>query len=122
VFSLIEVLIATVILLIGLVGVAQLVPASSSSIKKAGWIPLRSFFAQRELDQMLAQPLTAASFLEANGALCASSCNFGDAASPGTVVGSPIIFCLQPALDRFLRFGCGQLQFHLHRSERSLWR
>src|SRR5882762_6021729 len=73
-FSLIEVLIATVILLIGLVGVAQLIPASILINQKGRLDSTSLVFAQRELDQMLTQPLTATSFLEANGALCASSC------------------------------------------------
>jgi prepilin-type N-terminal cleavage/methylation domain-containing protein len=99
-FSLIEVLIATVILLIGLVGVAQLVPASILINQKGRLDSTSLVFAQRELDQMLAQPLAATSFLEANGALCASSCNLGDATTPGVAVGSPIVFIYnRPLID-----------------------
>jgi prepilin-type N-terminal cleavage/methylation domain-containing protein len=91
-FSLVEVLIATVILLIGLVGVAQLVPASIL-INQRGRLDSTSLvFAQRELDQMLAQELTATSFLEANNALCASFCALGDASVPNTVIGNPLIW------------------------------
>jgi len=99
-FSLIEVLIAIVILLIGLVGVAQLVPASILINQKGRLDSTALVFAQRELDQMLAQPLTATSFLEANGALCASSCNLGDASSPGAVVGNAVVFAFnRPLID-----------------------
>ena len=93
-------LIATVILLVGLVGIAQLVPASILINQKGRLDSTSLVFAQRELDQMLAQPLTATSFFEANGALCATSCNLGDSTQPGVAVGSPIIwFNNRPLID-----------------------
>jgi len=91
-FSLVEMLIATVILLVGLVGVAQLVPASIL-INQRGRLDSTSLvFAQRELDQMLAHNLTDTSFFEANGALCAAFCSLGDASSPGTVEGNNVVW------------------------------
>jgi prepilin-type N-terminal cleavage/methylation domain-containing protein len=99
-FSLIEVLIATVILLIGLVGIAQLVPASILINQKGRLDSTSLVFAQRELDQMLAQPLTATSFLEANGALCASFCSLGDPTTPGVAVGNPVVLAFnRPMID-----------------------
>lgn len=92
-FSLVEVMIATVILLIGLVGVAQLVPASMLINQKGRMDSTSQVFAQRELDQMLAQKLTATSFTEASGILCSGSfCGLGDASRPGQVVGNQIIW------------------------------
>lgn len=90
-FSLVEMLIATLILLIGLVGIAQLVPTSILLNQKGRLDSTSLVFAQRELDQMLAQPLTSATFFEANGALCATACRLGNPATPNVTVGSPVI-------------------------------
>ena len=99
-FSLVEMLIATLILLVGLVGIAQLVPASILINQKGRLDSTSLVFAQRELDQMLSQPLTSPSFLEANGALCATACSLGDPAQPGIAVGNPIIFIYnRPLID-----------------------
>jgi len=95
-------LIATVILLVGLIGIAQLVPASILINQKGRLDSTSLVFAQRELDQMLSQPLTAASFFEANGALCASACSLGDPApaQSGKAVGSSLIFIYnRPLID-----------------------
>jgi prepilin-type N-terminal cleavage/methylation domain-containing protein len=96
-FSLVEMLIATLILLIGLLGIAQLIPASILINKKGRLDSTSLVFAQRVLDEMLAQKLTQATFIEENGALC----NLGDPASPGVRVGNPFIFngLNQPLID-----------------------
>ena len=91
-FSLVEMLIATVILLVGLVGIAQLVPASILINQKGRLDSSSLVFAQRELDQMLAHNMTDTSFFEANGALCAAFCSLGDASTPGTPQGNGIIW------------------------------
>jgi hypothetical protein len=93
-------MIATLILLVGLVGIAQLVP-TSILINQRGRLDSTSLvFAQRELDQMLAQPLTAASFIESNGALCATACDLGDPTQPGAAVGSPLVWVAgRPLVD-----------------------
>jgi len=91
-FSLVEMLIATVILLVGLVGIAQLVPASILINQKGRLNSTSLVFAQRELDQMLAHRLTDTSFQEANGVFCAGSfCSLGDASTPGPC--KEITFC-----------------------------
>lgn len=93
-------LIATVILLVGLVGIAQLVPASILINQKGRLDSTSLVFAQRELDQMLSQKLTAPTFLEANGAFCATACRLGDPTQPGVAVGSPLIFIYnRPLID-----------------------
>lgn len=86
-FSLLEMLFATLILLVGLVGVAQLVPTSILLNTKNRLNSSSLVFAQRELEQMLRQPLSSTSFLDSLG----ETCNLGDPAQPGTLVGSPVV-------------------------------
>jgi hypothetical protein len=89
-------LIATVILLVGLVGVAQLIPASILLNDKNRLNSGSLVFAQRELDQMLEQPLPALSFTDSNGHVC----DLGNPGSPGTVVGSSVVVINnQPMID-----------------------
>ena len=96
-FSLVEMLIATLILLIGLVGIAQLIPASILINQKGRLDSTSLVFAQRVLDEMLAQKLTQATFIEENGALC----SLGNPATPGVPVGNSFIFngSNQPLID-----------------------
>jgi type II secretory pathway pseudopilin PulG len=89
--SLLEMMMATVVLIIGLVGVAQLVPASMSLNSGNRTSSSSLVLAQRELDQMIAQPLNPvtpppASFTDAQGYVC----NLGDPMQPNVLVGSPI--------------------------------
>jgi prepilin-type N-terminal cleavage/methylation domain-containing protein len=86
-FALIEVLVATVILGVALVTVAQLVPVSMRLNAANRRDSTALVMAQRELDQMIGQPLSAASFTNAEGV----SCNLGNPASPNTVVGNPVV-------------------------------
>src|SRR5499433_3431255 len=86
-FSLVEMLIATLILLIGVVGIAQLVPTSIMINQRSRLNSTSLVFAQKELDQMMSQPLTSLTFVESNGALCATACRLGDPTTPGTAVG-----------------------------------
>jgi len=102
-FSLLETIMATVVLIIGLVGVAQLVPASlllnSGNRTNSSSLVL----AQRELDQMIAQPLVppttppdAPGFTDAQGIFC----YLGDPTQPNQLVGSPIIVANnRPVID-----------------------
>ena len=86
-------LLATVILLVGLVAIAQLVPATMLMNYRNRADSTAMVFAQRELDQMLAQQLTATSFSDLNGVYCPSgnTCNLGDPATPNTLQGSPVV-------------------------------
>lgn len=102
-FTILEMLIATVIMLVGLVAVAQLVPLS---IKLNGGNRDDStalVFAQRELDEMLDQPITTPSFTDPQGVLCAPAgyvCNLGNVATPGVPVGSPVVMVSgRPMID-----------------------
>jgi len=95
-------LIATVILLVGLVGIAQLVPASILINQKGRLNSTSLVFAQRELDQMLAHRLTDTSFQEANG--CFAPVRFAALAmvrQPGAVQGNNVLwlFNTQPMID-----------------------
>ncbi len=99
-FSLIEMLIATVILLVGLVGIAQLVPASILINQKGRMDSTSLVFAQLELDQMLAHKLNDTSFQESNGAFCASFCSLGDGSTNGTAQGNTVLWVYnRPLID-----------------------
>jgi type II secretory pathway pseudopilin PulG len=85
-FSLLEMVLATAILLMGLVGVAQLLPASLllNQTNRANSSSL--VMAQRELDELMNQPLVNPGFTNAEGTFC----SLGDPTQPGQLVGSPI--------------------------------
>jgi Tfp pilus assembly protein PilV len=90
-FTLIEALMATIIMLVGLVAVAQLVPVSLTinSSSRGGSTAL--VIEQRILEQMLDQPLTSStcttpSCPDAQG----TTWNLGNPAVPRTVVGSAV--------------------------------
>jgi prepilin-type N-terminal cleavage/methylation domain-containing protein len=86
-FTLTEVLIAFVILLVGIVAVAQLVPASIGSNSTNRNDSSALVFAQRQMDQFLNQPLNNTSFIETMDSQT-FTCNLGDPTQPNVVVGS----------------------------------
>jgi prepilin-type N-terminal cleavage/methylation domain-containing protein len=106
-FTLMEVLVATVVLLVGMVAVAQLVPISLTinSGNRTGSTAL--VIEQRMLEQMLDQPLTAATCVPpACPDAQAGTWNLGNSAAPRTIVGSPVTqFNNSPAID----FSAGQV-------------
>lgn len=81
-FSILEMLIASVILMIGIIGVVQLVPASLQLNATNRYDTLTTVVAQRELDQMLAQPIETVTFTDSSGNLI----SLGGAGSPGAPV------------------------------------
>jgi prepilin-type N-terminal cleavage/methylation domain-containing protein len=89
-FTLTEMLIATAIILVGLVAVAELVPASvmlnSNNRNDATALVL----AQRQLEAMRGVPLNSTTFTDPLGVLCPSglTCYLGDPTQPGQVVPS----------------------------------
>jgi type II secretory pathway pseudopilin PulG len=93
-FSILEMLLATVILLVGLVAIAQLVPATILLNYRNRTDSSALVFAQRELDQMLAQPLnppsSPPSFTDAEGNLC----YLGDPTNPNHRVGTNVLLGL----------------------------
>jgi prepilin-type N-terminal cleavage/methylation domain-containing protein len=96
-FSVLEMMIATVILLVGLVAIAQLVPASILLNYRNRTDSSAMVFAQRELDQFLDQQLSATSFTDALG----KTCSLGDPAAPNTIAGSPVVVINNQALIDF---------------------
>jgi type II secretory pathway pseudopilin PulG len=100
-FSILEMLLATVILLVGLVAVAQLVPATILLNYRNRTDSSALVFAQRELDQMLAQPLNPTtsppSFTDAEGNLC----YLGDPTQPNKLVGTNVLSLNNAAIIDF---------------------
>jgi len=86
-FSLLEMLIATVVLLVGIVSVVQLVPASLQSNKNNRQDTTATVIAQRELDQILNQPIQNTSFTDSDGHII----DLGDPTQNNIVVGAPVI-------------------------------
>lgn len=96
-FSILEMLIATVILLVGLVSVAQLVPASLLMNYRNRLDSSALVFAQRRLDEMLDQPLTSNSFVDDLG----NTCQLGNPASPNVIQGTNVVNLNNEALIDF---------------------
>src|ERR1700687_5383957 len=86
-FSLVELMVAAVVFLVGIVAVMQLVPAAMQSNIQNRVDTASVVVAQRELDQMTAQPLSNSTFTDADGNLC----DLGNNASNNVVVGSPLV-------------------------------
>src|SRR4029077_5764858 len=81
-FSLLEMMFATIILLVGLVAIAQLVPATILLNYRNRMDSSALVLAQRQLDQFLDQPLTTTSFTDVPGTPCALGCSLGDPTQP----------------------------------------
>lgn len=101
-FTLTEMLIATVIVLVGLVAVAQLVPTSVmlNSTNRSDGTAL--VIAQRQMEGLRAVPLSSWTFTDVTGTVCpiGQICNVGDAGSRGNVAGSPVVlFNNAPIID-----------------------
>jgi prepilin-type N-terminal cleavage/methylation domain-containing protein len=98
-FSILEMMLATIILLVGLVAIAQLVPASILMNYRNRTDSSALVFAQREMDQMLDQPLnpTPPQFTDALGNVC----YLGSSASLNTVQGSPVVVVNNQPLINF---------------------
>jgi len=95
-FSLIEVMVAMVLLLTGVVAIAELVPAAASTNNGNRSDSAALVLAQRELNQMLSQALASTTFVDALGNVC----NLGTSATPNAVVGSPVLLINNaPAID-----------------------
>jgi prepilin-type N-terminal cleavage/methylation domain-containing protein len=94
-FSILEMMLATVILLIGLVAIAQLVPATILLNFRNRTDSSALVFAQRELDQLVDQPLSSSSFTDALG----NTCQLGNSAVRNSVQGSTVVsFNNQPVI------------------------
>jgi prepilin-type N-terminal cleavage/methylation domain-containing protein len=91
-FTLLEMLLATVIILVGLVAVAQLVPTSVLLNSNNRSDATALVFAQHVLEGMRNQPLSATTYTDPLGVLCplGNTCNLGDPTQNGVPVGSPL--------------------------------
>lgn len=98
-FSILEMLFATVILLVGLVAIAQLVPASILLNYRNRMDSSALVFAQRELDQMLDQPINppANQFTDVLGNIC----QLGNPAVTNAVQGTNVLLFNNQALIDF---------------------
>src|SRR5215469_17127361 len=96
-FSLVEMLLATVILLVGLVAIAQLVPASILLNYNNRMDSSTLVFAQRQLDQMLDQPITATFFQDQLG----HACQLGNPTPTNTIQGNNVVFINNQTLIDF---------------------
>jgi prepilin-type N-terminal cleavage/methylation domain-containing protein len=98
-FTLIEVLLAIVILLVGIVAVAQLVPASIGSNSANRNDSSALVFAQRQMDQFLNQPLGNTAWIETIDSQT-FTCNLGDPTQPNAIVGAnTVLFYNQVVVD-----------------------
>ena len=118
----IETLIATVVMVVGVVGVAQLIPMSIRMNAGNRDDSTALVFAQRELDEMVDQPMSATTFSDPQGVLCppAANCNLGNAATPKVPVGSPVVmFNNRPMID-FTEAAVANYSFNYTDPERSV--
>jgi type II secretory pathway pseudopilin PulG len=81
-FSILEMVLASAILMVGIISVVQLVPASLQSSFGNRMDTMATSVAQRELDQMLSQPLTVNTFRDIDR----QTISLGGAGSPGASV------------------------------------
>lgn len=81
-FSILEMVLASAIMMVGVISVVQLVPASLQLNANNRFDTMATVIAQRELDEMLSQPLSVNSFTDSYG----NAISLGGANSPGAPV------------------------------------
>jgi len=81
-FSILEMILASAILMVGIVSVVQLVPASLQSSVGNRMDTMATVVCQQELDQMLSQPLNVNSFQDKVG----QTISLGGEGAPGAIV------------------------------------
>jgi len=81
-FSVLEMILASSILMVGIISVVQLVPASLKSSVGNRLDTMATVVCQRELDQMLSQPLSVGAFPDINN----QAISLGGVGSPGASV------------------------------------
>jgi prepilin-type N-terminal cleavage/methylation domain-containing protein len=86
-FSLIELMIAILVLVTGMMALIQLVPTATRTNLSNRADSSSMVYAQRELNQMMDQPVTVSSFTDADGTVC----QLGSLATAGKLAGSPVI-------------------------------
>lgn len=86
-FTLIEMMIATLMMAVGLVAVAQLVPFSILLNTANRDDSTALVLAQSEMNQFIEQPLTTFAYTDAGGNIC----TLGNPATPNQFVGNPVV-------------------------------
>jgi len=86
-FTLIEMMIAMLMMSVAMLAVAQLVPFSMRLNNANREDSTALVLAQSEMNQFIEQPLANANFVDAGGNVC----TLGDAATPNQFVGSPVV-------------------------------
>src|ERR1700730_14480620 len=86
-FTIAEVMVAMVVLMVSLVGIAQLVPFAIRTNTAARADSTAEVFAERELDEMVEQALANSTFTDWHG----NACTLDNAATPNQWVGSPTL-------------------------------
>jgi prepilin-type N-terminal cleavage/methylation domain-containing protein len=89
-FTLMEVLVATILLVTGLVAVAQMVPVAVTSNNGTRRDSTATVVAQRQLSYLLEQALTIAGPVP-DPFGTGNNCGLGDPTQPGVTVGSPVV-------------------------------
>lgn len=86
-------MLATVVILVGLVAVAQLVPVSVLLNSENRMDSTSLVVAQRQMDLLMQQPLYSLSFTDLQGISCSlgETCYLGNPAQPNIVVGNPVV-------------------------------
>ena len=100
-FSVLEMMFATIILLVGLVAIAQLVPATILLNYRNRNDSSALVFAQRELDQMLDQPINALGSPPQFTDVLSNIGYLGDPTTPNIIQGSPVVVINNQALIDF---------------------
>lgn len=85
-FSILEMMIASVVLLVGILSVVQLVPFSLQTNRNSRQDTTATVIAQRELDQIVNQPINNTTFTDADG----RSISLGDPTQNNVIVGGPV--------------------------------
>lgn len=101
-FTLTEMLMATIVIVVGLVAVAQLVPTSVMLNANNRSDGTALVLAEKQMEALRAIPLTTNSFTDPTGTTCpvGNTCFVGDPTNPGNLVGSPVIpFNNSPIID-----------------------
>lgn len=86
-FTLVEMMVAMVMMTVGLLAVAQLVPFSIRLNTANRDDSTALVLAQSEMNQFIDQPLASAGFTDAAGNVC----TLGNAATPNVFVGNPVV-------------------------------
>jgi prepilin-type N-terminal cleavage/methylation domain-containing protein len=100
-FTLVEMLMATVIVVVGLVAVAQLVPTSIMLNANNRSDGAALVIAQRQMEALRAVPLTATTFTDPSGLTCplSTTCSVGNPGQSGAVGCSVVPFNNTPVID-----------------------